>query len=152
MYKELLTNVAAWMKANSLQMQPPARETDVLDLRARARAELGAELPEEYCALLRETDGLDANGLVVYATRTSTIAGHDDRSIEGFVEANLGWRDLEDNRNYLFFAESGISLFSFHLGDRRYRVLDRSSGSLVEEVVTFDELVAHALEENRPGE
>ena len=152
MYKQLLTGVAEWMRTNSLQMQPPGRETDIEDVRARARAQLGAELPEEYYTLLRETDGLDANGLVVYATRTSPIAGHADRFIEGFVEANLGWRDLADNQSYLFFGESGMSLFAYHLVDRRYQVLDRSSGSLVEAVAGFDELVARALEENRPSE
>jgi hypothetical protein len=152
MYKELLTGVAEWMKENSLQMQPPGRETDIEDARARARAVLGAELPEEYCRLLRETDGLDANGLVLYATRTSPIAGHHDRFITGIVEANEGWRDLEDNRNYLFFGDSGMSLFAYHLGEKRYQILDRSSGSLIEAVQGFDELVARALEENRPNE
>jgi hypothetical protein len=150
MYQQLLADVKGWLAANALQAQPPARERDVEDLRERARAELGAEVPEAYCDLLRQADGLDANGLVLYASRTSPVAGREDLSIQGFVDANLAWWDLEANRRYLCFGESGLSRFALDREDGRYRVLDRSSDSVVEDVASFEELVSRALEESRP--
>jgi hypothetical protein len=32
--------------------------------------------------------------------------------IHSFVEANLDWRSYERRRNYLIFADSGISLYA----------------------------------------
>ena len=152
MYQRTLAEISEWLKANALQVQPPATETEVQHLRTRARQELGFEIPEEYCTLLRRTNGFDFNGLAVYACRTIPIAGHSDRFIEGFVEANLAWRAANDEADFVAFAESGLSLYVFRPGSSSYAILDRASASRPRPVASFEELFLQALEVHRPSE
>ena len=149
-YQELLDEAIAWRKANGLQVQPACRGEAIEALRQRSKSELGADVPADYCSFLQLSNGLSSTGLVVYASETVPIAGYDDRFIEGFVEANLGWRDYEPNRAFLFFGEDGIRLFAFELPQSRYQVLDRQSGSLIQTVPTFNHLLSEALKSNRP--
>jgi hypothetical protein len=130
--------------------QPPATAEEVRALRARARKELGVELPDAYCELLGMVDGLDSNGMVIYGCRTACIVGYDDRWIQGIVDANLIWWELEAHKEYLFLGDSGISLYTLQLPDRKYQLQDRPSGSVLEEFASFEELLYRALEENRP--
>jgi cell wall assembly regulator SMI1 len=99
MYQELLKEAARWLKTYRRQMQPPASEADLVSLIERAQAELGARVPPEYEAFLRIADGFDWNGCTIYGSHTRPLAGSNDRSILGFVEANQIWRDDEGTRN-----------------------------------------------------
>lgn len=152
MYQQTLAEISEWLKANALQVQPSATETEIQQLRMRARKELGFEIPEEYCALLRKTNGFDFNGLAVYASRTIPIAGYADRFIQGFVEANLAWRAANDEADFVAFAESGVSLYVFRPATSSYAILDRASASRPRAVASFDELFLRALEVHRPDE
>lgn len=152
MYQQTLAEIADWLKANGLQMQPPGEEAEIQLLRARAHEELGFEVPEEYCALLRQANGFDFNGLVIYACRTIPIAGYSDRFVQGFVEANLAWRAANDQADFVAFAESGLSLYVFRPGTSSYAMLDRASASRPRPVATFEELLLRALEVHRPEE
>ena len=52
---------------------------------------------------LRAQDGLNHNGLFIYASETVPFVGATDVMLQGIVEANLDWRD--SFRAYLIFGE-----------------------------------------------
>jgi SMI1 / KNR4 family (SUKH-1) len=145
MYERLLTAVGAEQAKYGEQSQPPCTEERLERLRRRTRAELGAELPEEYAAFLRTQDGLNHNGLFIYASEPSPVAGAGDAVIEGFVEANLGWREDEHFRAYLIFGEGNMDFYVRHLPTGEYQVIDRTPGNLIETHPSFDGLIAAAL-------
>lgn len=145
MYEQLLTQVGAEQARYGERSQPPCTEERLERLRQRTRAELGAEVPEEYAAFLRTQDGLNHNGLFVYASETSPVAGGADANIEGLVEANLGWRDDEFFNDYLVFGEGNMDLYVRHLPTGDYQVLDRTPGNLIETHPSFEQLLAAAL-------
>jgi hypothetical protein len=145
MYEQLLTRVGAEQARYGERSQPPCTEEGLERLRRRAQEELGAEVPEEYAAFLRAQDGLNHNGLFIYASETSPVAGGADATIEGFVEANLGWRDDEFFKDYLVFGEGNLDLYVRHLPTGEYRVIDRTPGNLIEQHPSFDQLIAAAL-------
>jgi hypothetical protein len=149
MYRPLLDDVVAWSAARHRPLQRPCAVAELDALRRRAHSELGAAVPEAYCDFLALMDGLDWNGLEIYASRTTPAAGHSDRFIEGFVEATLGWRDFEDNRHLLFFGESGLSQYVYDPLKAEFQVLDRQSNTLIERVGAFDELLFEALNAHR---
>jgi hypothetical protein len=149
MYQELLKEDFRWIKKWGRAMPPPASEADLVSLAERAQAALGASVPPEYEAFLRLANGFDFNGCVIYGTATRPIAGHTDRFIEGFVEANEGWRDDEPNVDYLYFGEGDISRYRYHLPSKQYQVADRQSDTVLKLVPSFDALIAAALEEHR---
>ncbi len=145
MYEQLLTRVGEEQAKYGERSQPPCTGERLERLRQRAPAELGAEVPEEYAAFLRAQDGLNHNGLFIYASETSPVAGGADATIEGFVEANLGWRDDEFFNDYLVFGEGNMDLYVRHLPTGEYQVLDRTPGNLIEAHPAFDQLIAAAL-------
>lgn len=145
MYEQLLTAVGAEQSKYGEQSQPPCAEGRVERLRRRAREELGAELPEEYADFLRAQDGLNHNGLFIYASETSPVVGAGDAVIEGIVDANLGWRDDEHFNDYLVFGEGNMDLYVRHLPTGEYQIIDRTPGNLIETHPSFDQLLAAAL-------
>jgi hypothetical protein len=152
MYQQLLQEHIDDKKSYGESPQPPATATDLEQLRDRAKRELDAELPDAYCELLQVTNGLDSNGLVIYGSRTAPVVGYEKKnlSVEGLVEANLGWRDHPSHKRFVFFAESGSSLYGYDTDKRNYKILDRQSGTEMEDLPSFDELISRALEENHP--
>ena len=149
MYQELLKEAARWLKKYDRQMQPPASEAELVSLVERAQAELGQKVPAGYEAFLRIADGFDWNGCTIYGSHTRPLAGYNDRFIQGFVEANLIWRDDEANEEYLYFADGDISRYGYHLPSKQYQVKDRQSDTLLKVVPSFDALIERALEDHR---
>jgi hypothetical protein len=145
MYEQLLTQVGAEQAKYGERSQMPCAEERLERLRRRAREELGAEVPEEYAAFLRTQDGLNHNGLFIYASETSPVNGAADATIEGLVEANLGWRDDEHFNNYLVFGEGNMDLYVRHLPTGVYQTIDRTPGNLIETSPSFEQLLAAAL-------
>src|SRR4051794_12796919 len=80
-----------------LPMQPGVAEDGIIDLMGRARRQLGAILPERYFDFLRITDGIDENGLQIFAScegrnLVSNLDGG-DFWMKGFIEQNVMFRD-----------------------------------------------------------
>lgn len=111
----------------------------------RARAELGAELPIEYLDFLRLTNGLDWNGVVLYATEAVPIVGHADRSIEGMVDANLDLRDDERFQDLLVLGSDGMNLYTCRISAPAYALYDEVPHQLVDSTDTCDGLLTRAL-------
>jgi hypothetical protein len=152
MYQQLLQEHIDDKKAYGESPQPAAGPAQLQALRARAKKELGVDLPAAYLELLKITDGLDSNGMVIYGSETRPIVGYEekDRLIQGIVDANLIWRDYPPHAQWLFFGDSGISMYGLDLEGGKYQILDRASNSLVEEFPSFEGMLARALEENHP--
>lgn len=150
MYQQLLKEHIDDKAAYGESPQPPASKAQLEELRDKAKKELGADLPAAYYHLLEKTNGVDSNGMVIYGSETAPIVGYEDRFIQGLVEANLIWRDLESHKRYVFFGDASTSMYAYDVEDGSYKLLDRSSNDTLEEFKTFEELLQRALEENHP--
>jgi hypothetical protein len=65
--------------AVSCEIYAPCDEIAVAEAAARARSLLGSELPADYLALLRLTDGLSCNGGLIYGSSVSAMSNSVDR-------------------------------------------------------------------------
>jgi hypothetical protein len=154
-YQQYLDEIVAWHKQRGRVggVQSPCSPEAAERLRFEARVELSCDLSGEYIDFLRITNGVEWNGLHIYASETSPLAGYEDRNdmyIQGFVDANLDWRAYEPHRDYLYFANSGISLYAYNLVESRYEIQDQSSMDVAEVLPSFDHLIASALRDHRP--
>jgi len=140
MLDELLAEIARRKAERKGQLQPPCPPERIQRLRRRCLEHLKANLPEDYASLLGHTDGVDWNGTVFYASETSTIVGYSDRFIEGFVEANLSYRDIPRCERLLVFGESGMEFYAFALDKLQYQVTDQISLYSLEVYPSFEEL------------
>jgi len=139
MYQQYLQEVENQTKMYSEQMQPPATETALADLSARALAELSAVVPQEYKDFLRVTDGLNWNGLFIYSSHNTDDYKH------GFVDSNLDWRSYEINDDFVYFGNADINLYVYSIRDSEYQMLDRPSMDVYGSFRTFDEMLTEAL-------
>jgi hypothetical protein len=124
---------------------PPLSEAGIEDLRQRARSKLSAEIPDPYLEFLRRIDGIEWNGLYVYAGTERD----EDVLPEEFVDYNLAMRNCEEDLNFLIFATSGISQFVQNLSESRFQTLGLGTYDVVEEHESFDDMLAAAFEENK---
>jgi hypothetical protein len=145
MYRELLERIADEQRRFGNAPQAPSSEAQIERLLERVRAELRTELPREYLDFLRLSNGLDWNGVVLYASETLPIVGHADRSVAGIVDTNLGFRDDERFHDLLVLGSDGMDLYAHRISTRGYEMYDDVPHELVGSFDTFDELLTRAL-------
>jgi hypothetical protein len=148
MYEDILESIAKEKEKYGLLMQPPCSDLALVSLEKRVKEELKAELDGDYALFLKKTNGLDHNGLVMYASETMAIAGFDDRMLEGLVEANRDLRDVERFVNYLVYGTSGEVNYAYSFDDEKFVTLDAVSFDCFDSFSTFRELLVAALKEN----
>lgn len=146
MYQELLKTIGERASSYGESLQPPCSTESLAALHNRVQDELGVQLPEEFAAFLAKVNGLDWNGLVIYASERSPIVGYTDRFIEGIVEGNLSHRDQEPMNDFLVFGDDGDALYTFCISDRSYQVITTIGLTVLETFATFDELLTNAME------
>jgi hypothetical protein len=145
MYRELLEQIRIRLQKRQLVPQPPCSEQQIERLREQARTELGDEVPEAYLDFLRLTDGLDWNGVEFFAADRTQTRGRRTAVIEGFVLANLGYRDVEEMREFLVFGFSGMDTYVYDKRNRDYRIQDSVSMDTYETYADFDSLMTEVL-------
>jgi hypothetical protein len=147
-YQQLLNQFAAEAKKYGNSLQPACSAKDLTDLQARVRKELGAEIPPGYAEFLRQHDGLDWDGILLFASKTVPIAGYKDRFIEGLVEANLGYRSAGWKDQYVVVGDDGMDLYVFEPGPKKYSARDRVSLDKNESYPSFEEMLTALLREH----
>ena len=134
MYQDLLNRVAQEQRPFSSSLQPPCSELWIQGLLLRANQELHANIPPEYLDFLRTTNGFDWNGVVIYASEATPIAGHPDRSISGFVEMNLLYRDDSRFEDLLVFGSDGVNIYTYRISADAYEIYDEVPHELIEKL------------------
>jgi len=145
MYRELLTRVADEQRGFGSSLQPPATEQQLQELVKAARNDVHAEVPADHVNFLRQSNGLDWNGVVIYATETVPIVGHPERSIPGIVEMNLNFRDDPRFNDLLVLGSNGMDLYTYRIATGLYEVYDEIPHELLDTISTYDQLITRAL-------
>jgi hypothetical protein len=145
MYDSLLQTIALRMQPYGERLQPPCSSESLEKLRHPTELELGGDLPDAYLRFLAKADGLDWNGLVVYGSERSPILGYSDRFIDGFVEANLDFRDHEPLNGFYVFAEDGVALYTQRIPTEQFEIILSVGLSSLETFPSFDALLVDAF-------
>jgi SMI1-KNR4 cell-wall len=121
------------------EMAPPAPADAIKFVCAESVQKLGYTLPEAYLQLLQITNGIDCNGIQLYASQAQMRLAEERRKFvfRGIVEANEQWREYEPNQQYVFFAESGGELYCHNLKNGNFEIVDRITKELIYEPSSF---------------
>ncbi len=92
-------------------LQEPLQEEELQFLKYKFEKTMYNKLDEYYLNILSITNGIDNDGVVLYASETKEIKGYNDRFIEGIIEANNIWHEDIYKKNLIFYAESELYLF-----------------------------------------
>lgn len=101
-------------------------------LRGALQREFGATLPDDYAALLRRSDGVDFDGLVLYGSTQSQASPGPGGFWQGLVTANKLWRQGPGHDGYLVLGETDIDLFTVSLDGTNPVLRDKVSGDINE--------------------
>lgn len=154
--RQLLTEIAGELADWDERMEPAASSVQLASLQADSISQLAYSLPADYLEVLAVHDGVDCNGIQLYASEPhleNNSSDNPDYLKRGFVEANLIWREYEPNKNYIFFGESGDKLYCHNLKLNQFEIVDRLTKALIYEPATFgtftellEQLLKHMLD------
>jgi len=113
-------------------VQPGADEARIAALRAALQREFGATLPDDYAALLRRSDGVDFDGLVLYGSWQSEANPGPGGFWQGLIAANKLWREGPGHEAYLVLGETDIDLFTVNLDGSAPVLRDKVSSDVNE--------------------
>jgi len=150
MYRDLLQQIAIEQGRVGGGAQSPCSATQLERLARRVRVEFDTAPPPEYMDFLAQTDGLDWNGVVVYASEPSPIVGRPDRSIAGIVEMNLAFRDDPRFHDLLVLGSDGMDIYAYRMSSGEYQAFDEVPHQLVLAHPSFEDMMmrmpAHSLQ------
>jgi hypothetical protein len=134
--QDLLAAVLDRLVHYEVSVQPPLSETAREAFKSRVAYTLSYALPQAYLDLLAVTDGLDWNGVVLYASETR-LRDDDELDIQGLLEVNIQLRlAYTPDKDFVYFAESGMDAYRHNLTTDKFEISDRVVGDSVFE--TFD--------------
>lgn len=113
-------------------VQAGADEARIAALRGALRREFNATLPDDYIALLRRSDGVDFDGLVLYGSSQSEAAPGPAGFWQGMIAANRLWREGPGHEGYLVLGETDIDLFTVNLDGTMPVLRDKVSSDVNE--------------------
>jgi len=103
-----------------------ANAAELAGVLRRVRDALGVEPPEDYMALLRQTDGAVADGVMIYGSKNRDFDG---LSLPEVVEINLDRREYrEDLDGILLIGERDDDFVAYDVEAGGYCLIDRASG------------------------
>ena len=150
--QDALDAVRASRKKWKRPMQPPCSPEDLGRLCEASVKSFGIEPPRGYLDFLRVTDGMNENGLHVYASRPARDAVSDvsggEYLIAGFVEENVGHRlDRDGYDELLVFAYSSLYVHVQDIRSGRFGLLphENAPDEPAEVFDSFDELMLDAI-------
>lgn len=132
MYSGELQTIAAVMRRiyGCEEMPEPAESGSMEHLLRQAKKELQRELPPAYINFLRECNGLECNGHIIY--------GADD-----FWKNQTLYPGIAEQ--YLVFAEWDIGWFCMKKADASFWELDKPSGQEMRLFSSAEDMLRHIL-------
>jgi len=146
MYLKLLEQLEKKRKSYGLGMQPPANENELINFKQQVTKRLQHKIDKEYLNFLSIRNGFSWNGFSIYATCTTPIIGYSDRFIDGFVDVNLSYWEIDDNMIFITFGESGDTRYVFNLSKMRFEEIDKIALDTITIFNSFEELVYKLLQ------
>jgi hypothetical protein len=145
-YHDSLERIRAWARSRGYPPQPPASESALAALKDASTARLGYEVDPQYLQFLSQSDGLAFNGYTVFASRIVPLAAHPDRLLGGFVDTNVQLREVDPNRRFVAFGETGNERYVFDVRRKTFAEVDHPSLDVLRDFASFDEMLAYMLE------
>ncbi|PAD23107.1 YrhA family protein [Terribacillus saccharophilus] len=138
---ELLNSIQSIESNHGETLRRAASDEEIAALKNEAIRQLDANtLPHSYITFLKQVNGLDFNGLVIYGVDDYLLTNASDE-LDGFISTNEIWRENKEQKQYIFFADSSIAWYCLDLISNTYVELDKPSGTVMETYDEFDSLL-----------
>ncbi|MCY9056113.1 SMI1/KNR4 family protein [Bacillus spizizenii] len=137
MWHELIDDIRKIERRYGDELNSSASDQEIEKLEVSAQKKFNTNIPDGYKELLRNVNGIDFNGLVIY--------GAGIENLYEFFNENEIIHNNNHNKRYLFFADSDLSWFCLDLISEEFLELDKQSGMEVGKYQSFDDMIVNAL-------
>ena len=145
-YLHLLAEIKKTEQKYGGDLQPPCTDKQLEDLTREVSEKLNIKLPRPYAEFLELHNGLNSNGLFIYATEKVLISGTKDEYIYGFVEMNLNYRDVDYFNDLLVFGDGNSDIYVYQISTNQYQRRDRMPAeNVIATYNTFEEMLTDAF-------
>lgn len=146
-WKELLIEVEKIESKYDSSLRNPVSNSEIIKMKQTIQKRLGnIIIPESYIDFLKNVNGIDFNGLVIYGVDETLLDNEVDEEVQGFIETNKLWYGKNRQKQYIFLGDSDTAWFCYDLNKRVYVKLDKPSGTLIQFFDSFDSMLIDALE------
>lgn len=114
-----------------------ATDNEIKKFLNEAQLKLGYTLPEEYLNFLKETNGVEFNGVIMYGIDQELLEHQMNSEVDGFIDLNEIWNEVDEKKQYIYFADKDISWYCYDLFNKKYVELDKPSGEHVKDYSDF---------------
>ena len=129
MWKEKLDKIMEELDSYGEQASAPATVNEIARLKAIAELQLKKELPAQYMDFLKNVNGIEFDGFIIYGVDKELMDNECNQPVRGIIENNLLWYEAEGQDKFLFLGESSISWYVHSPREDAYMELDKPSGS-----------------------
>lgn len=148
MWEELLSDIKKIEEKYGDSLNAPASNEQIETFKKAVNAKFGHALPAQYINFLKNVNGLEFNGFIIYGVDSSLFEVQNEQTVYGYIDTNDIWYENEHQKQYMFFGESNISWYCFDLSNGVYVELDNPSGTLIHTYASFDLLLEKALKDS----
>lgn len=146
-WKKILEKIRGIEERYGSSLRRPAAEAEIIKMNHKIKDELGdVVLPSSYIEFLKNVNGLDFNGLVIYGVDEKLLDSEVEEDIHGFIETNGLWYENDWQKQYIFFGDSDTAWYCYDQKECLYVELDKPSGTVIESFESFDTMLSNALE------
>lgn len=149
LYFEQLHTIKKAKLKRGQDLQPPLSVERLQRLRAAVEEQCGQPLPWAYCEFLTMTNGLSLENLFIYGDERNMAVGYSERFIPGFLQTNLGFRDIEGMEDYVVFGDDGKLLYTYCVSAAEFQAVLMATLETVSSYASFPEMLAFALDLNK---
>jgi hypothetical protein len=146
MWKSLILQAEKEDEPFGRKPRRPATKEEIELTVKLAKKKLNVDLPEGFLNFLRFRNGFGYEGLLVYGAVLSAPASKQEGEFyRDIVEVNAIWRERDEHKNYLFFADSDMYLYGLKLASGKYEQQDRYSSDVLQVYPDFDQMIADTI-------
>lgn len=147
MWKESLEEIIQEEKRYGQKINQGISEEEAALFVKAVEDNLNITLPEDYIKVLREVNGIEFNGIILYGVDEPILKEVPDRYVNGLIDCNKVWYENEWQKQYLFLGESSISWYVYDLKTQKYYELDNPSGEIGKEFISFEQMLDKMFED-----
>jgi len=146
-WKDMLVRIEKMERKYGSSLRNSTSDTEINKLNEFIQQKLGEFLlPNAYIEFLKNVNGLDFNGLVIYGVDEVWLDREADEDVQGFIETNELWYEIDWHKQYVFLGDSDTALYCFDLKEHVFVELDKPSGTIIESFESFDFMINAAME------
>ncbi|MGN7940312.1 YrhA family protein [Virgibacillus sp. 6R] len=145
MWQEKLTEIKEEEKIVGAELNGAASDEDIEKFKKKVNEKLNVELPLEYIRFLQVINGLEFNGYTIYGIDQELVEKKPKNKIDGFIDSNQVWHEVEHQKQYLFFGDGSLSWYVLDKEMKRYKLIAKPEGDELEDFNGFDEMIERIM-------